>query len=256
MPSLTPALFTRASRWPKNSPALFTARRHSSGRQRSAATNLVRSWPNSRTSLAPASSSRSAITGMPPSWLAARQIAAPIPLPPPVTRITLSLSCKSIKSRCVQAKDPVLFVLRQSLGVIGNDFLHLTVTARQQAHGPVRTKHEPVASKTLEHHIQVRFKVAGPPPPPVGFRYHAGKLAVDVGKGGHSPHPVLPASDFFNLDLRFGDVIHNEFLFRKPCRKLHCRRELPGVNQDVVGEAEGSQFGDATQKISSQQEAL
>src|SRR5215470_7040321 len=91
-----------------------------------------------------ASSSLSTKTGTAPSRAHPRTMAAPIPFPPPVTRTTLSLSCKStfrrfqlIEVRRVAAEDFVLDVERKVLDVVFDDFEHLLVSGRKQAYRPI-----------------------------------------------------------------------------------------------------------------------
>src|SRR5262245_5897173 len=104
-----------------------------------------------------ASTSLSTKTGTAPSRAQPRTMAAPIPFPPPVTRTTLSLSCKStfrcfqlIKVGCVGAEDFFLDVRRTILDVIFNIFEHLLIAGGEQAHGPVRAEHQTARAKGIK----------------------------------------------------------------------------------------------------------
>src|SRR5215467_15302007 len=102
---------------------------------------------------------------MAPSRTHPRTMAAPIPFPPPVTRTTLSLSCKStlrrfqlIKFRRVAAEDFFLDVRRAILDVVSDDLQHLLIVRRQQAHRPVRTEHQTLRSEGTKDYIQIGSK--------------------------------------------------------------------------------------------------
>src|SRR5215469_14051508 len=125
----------------------------------------------------PASASRSMMTGMPPSWPQARAIAAPIPLAPPVTTITLFSSCNSIPGPLpvavcgVHSEDLFLVGHRQVPDIAGDQFHYLPVTGCQQTHRPIGTKNYAVHTKDLKHQVEVGCEVPDSPLLPVCFRH-------------------------------------------------------------------------------------
>ena len=161
-------------------------------------------------------------TGTAPSRAQPRTMAAPMPFPPPVTRTTLSLSCKStfrrfqlIEFRRVAAEDSVLDVRREILNVVFDDLEHLLITGGEQAHRPIGAEHQALRAKRTEYYIQVRPKVFFLPILPVGFGDEAGKFAIDVGLCGDVLHEDSPARAAAGFDFGFGDVVDDEFLFGK-----------------------------------------
>src|SRR5271163_3665086 len=100
---------------------------------------------NSDSNFFPAAASWSTKTGIAPSRTQPRVIASPIPLPPPVMRTTLSLSCKSTRSRLQSVKSNGVAAKNvfSVLGGVGIDvhFYHafyLTVGRGEKADRPVR----------------------------------------------------------------------------------------------------------------------
>src|SRR5690349_17323261 len=108
----------------------------------------LRCLRSSASSCFPASASLSTKTANAPSRAAPRVIAEPMPLAPPVTRTTLSLSCKSmlgrlqtIKANGIDAENLFLFFGRARLQIVFDDPLHLLVARGQETHGPVGAEH-------------------------------------------------------------------------------------------------------------------
>src|SRR5438270_12574171 len=151
-----------------------------------------------------ACSSRSTITGIAPSSTPVRVMAAPIPFAPPVTRMTLSLSCKSIESGRVEPKELLLFSGREIAGVILNDFFYLRITGCQQTYGPVGAEHKTIRSESFKCHIQVRTKSLTVPFRPVGLRDQAGQFAVNISVFGHRADVLCPHLNLARLNRRLG----------------------------------------------------
>src|ERR1700687_1153399 len=104
---------------------------------------------NSACSWLAASASLSTTTGIAPSEAAPRVIAAPMPFAPPVIRIILSLSCRSIGNRFqfVEARGIAtenIFQARWSTGanVIFDKFHNLAVAAGKKADRPIGAEHQ------------------------------------------------------------------------------------------------------------------
>src|ERR1700679_3812675 len=99
-----------------------------------------------------------------------------MPFAPPVMRMTLSLSCKSmgkflqvIKANCVAAEDILFLCGSRSMQVIVDDFYHLRVAGCYQTHRPIGTEHQAICAKRVKHDIEVRFEISGSPISPIGF---------------------------------------------------------------------------------------
>src|SRR5438874_3437457 len=116
-------------------------------------------------------------TGSAPSSAAARVIAAPIPLAPPVMRTTLSLSCKSIESGGVQPKDIRFLSRAQIARVVLGDLLHLRIARGEQADRPIRAEHQALASECLEYCVQVTCEITLPPALPISLGHQPRDLA-------------------------------------------------------------------------------
>src|SRR5215472_6710621 len=109
-----------------------------------------------------APASLSTKTGTAPSRAQPRTMAAPIPFPPPVTRTTLSLSCKStfrrfqlIEVGCIATENFFFDVRRAILNVIFDDFQHLLIVRCEQAHRPVRAEHQALRAEGTKDYIQI-----------------------------------------------------------------------------------------------------
>src|SRR6516225_6810971 len=125
------------------------------------------------------------MTAPPPSPARERAIAAPIPLAPPVTNTTRSLSCRSmseyfytIESLCIGAKHLLLLGSRQVFHIIRHQLMRLPVGSGQQTNRPVRTKQQPIGPKGLEYHVEIGLEIVGAPGLPIGLGDQAGNFAV------------------------------------------------------------------------------
>src|SRR6185312_2132082 len=115
----------------------------------------------------------STTTGSAPSSTQARVMAAPMPLAPPVMTMTLSLSCKSIKSGCIQPKDLLFLDLGEIAHVIADHFLYLGVARSQQAYRPVRSKHQAINPECCKDNVEIWIEVGRLPTPPIRFYDHS-----------------------------------------------------------------------------------
>ena len=116
--SLMPALFTSASIRPNRSIVLSTALRQLAGDVRSAAIEIAHRAEAAQLFHDFFAAGRVAIHnhGNRAFRAHAREIAAPMPLPPPVTITTLSLSCRSIGWVCLSRDQPCSFKKPPSIG--------------------------------------------------------------------------------------------------------------------------------------------
>src|SRR5713226_10663538 len=132
-----------------------------------------------------------------------------MPLAPPVIRTTLSLSCKSmlhclqsVKSRGIAAEDFLLVRFRESFYIALDELLYLAIARRQQAHRPVRTKHQSVCAEGVKDDVQVRPEVLSLPLVPIGFSDQPRHFAENIFVLRDLCHLRGPGSNFLGLDLR------------------------------------------------------
>ncbi len=91
---------------------------------------------------------------------------------------------------------------------------------------------------------------------PVRLSNQPRKFAMHVGKAGQAMDASRPRIDFTATDRRLGHVIEHEALPREACDKLGRYRKMFGVNQNVIGQIELFESGNASQKIWLQKEAI
>src|SRR5215469_18772294 len=162
------------------------------------------------------------MTGIAPSWPQAPAMAAPIPLAPPVTTMTLFSSCNCmsgplpVEMSGIQSEDLFLLSRWQIARVIGDQFHYLAVAGSQQADRPIRPEHQAIHTKHLKHQIQVRREVLSGPIPPVCFRNQTRNLAIDVFVFGKRAKMMGPGKMASFLDPGLGDVVDHERLAGEP----------------------------------------
>src|SRR3954452_23889661 len=113
------------------------------------------------------------ITGIAPSSVQARTVAAPMPFAPPVITITLSLSCKSIEVGCVQSENLSFFSRRKIMSVAFDDVLYLRIRAGKQTHRPIGSKHQAIDSKSRKDQVEIGPEVLRRPLLPIGLDDHS-----------------------------------------------------------------------------------
>src|SRR5207302_1451220 len=218
----------------------------------------------------PASASLSMKTAIAPSRAQPRAIAAPMPFAPPVMRTTLSLSSKSmllvasgafrdfqtIKVCRVADEDVFSHVGRAIAQILFKNLHDLPIAGGQQAHGPVRPKHQAVRAKRIKDYIQIGAKIFFLPLLPVGFGRQTGELAINVWVGGNFLHQNGPAGAMAEFDLGFGEMVDDERLFRKAPDEFERRVQLFRIDENVVGEAEMAQAGDAAEELFADEEPI
>ncbi len=97
---------------------------------------------------------------------------------------------------------------------------------------------------------------SGAPAAPVGLGDHAGELAGDVGERGEGAQAGRPGIDSVVADVGLGDVIEDEALVRESARELERGGELARVDEDVVGEIERGEGGDAALEVGAEHEVV
>src|SRR5438105_6973836 len=195
-------------------------------------------------------------TGSAPSSAAARVIAAPIPLAPPVMRMTLPLSCKSIESGGVQPKDVGFLSRAQIARVVLDDLLHLRIARGEQADRPIRAEHQALASECLEYCVQVRCEITLSPAFPIGFCYKTRDFAVHIRTLRKAANRARPSGDLTTFDGRFGEMIDHKLLRREAANQFVGGGKLAEIDKDVIGEIVSSEAAYPVQEIFAHHEAV
>ena len=119
-----------------------------------------------------------------------------------------------------------------------NDAFHLRVSRSNKTYRPIRSEHQPLRAERIEHNIEIRLEIYSLPILPIGFRDHAGHLAIHIRIRCDLSHQRRPRLDLLRLDLRLRQMIDDKFLLRKFRNQFNRRRKLPRINQNIVGEPE------------------
>lgn len=73
------------------------------------------------------------------------------------------------------------------------------------------------------------------------------------GNGAYATRPSIQLASF---DLRFRNVIDNEFLFRKLLHEFIRDVQMAGINQNVIRETKSRKHADSAQKLFPHQKAI
>src|SRR6266404_1378253 len=211
----------------------------------------------------PASQSLSNTTGIAPSRAQARVMAAPMPFAPPVIRITLPLSCKSmvrrfqsIKTGGIAAKDFFLIRLREHFDVMVDELLHLAVRRGQQTHRPIGAEHQSISAERAKYDVKVGLEIIGFPVPPIRFSDQAGNFAEYVFVLRDFSHLRCPGRSFCGFYLRLCHMVDDEALFREAFYKINGCGQLSWIDENVVGKTKCVQLGDTFYKLLASEEAV
>src|SRR5580700_9209791 len=130
------------------------------------------------------------------------------------------------------------------------------IRRRREAYRPVGANHQTIRSERCEGNVEEWNDLRGLPMLPISFGYQAREFAEYVGEVGEARDPLGPGIEFAVFDGRLGQMIEDEALAGEALDKFSSDGKMFGVNQNVIGEIELLERGNAAEKLWPQKEAI